>query len=184
MRYRFGLVLALGLGILAWQPAAADDKTMGDVVSGLVTFGALGYTWMVDDKEGSKQLIYSTAVGYGINGALRLAFNQHEWSTRPNGHPYGFPSGHIGYVAPSAVFLRERYGIWHALPAYLGTAYVAWVRVDTGYHRWRDIAAAMVIAEGVGLWMVDDYEKEQTVVAPMLTDRYVGLSLSRQFGGS
>lgn len=159
-------------------PAAADAQGIGDVVTGLVAVVAVGSTYGHDDSEGRQMLIKSTAISYTTNGLLRLAFNDHELGTRPNGKGYGFPSGHAGFMAAGASFLQGRYGSAWGVPAWLATGYVSHVRVNlTGHHYWRDIAAAVVLAQVVSWYVVEPYEGA-LAVAPMLEPDALGLRLA------
>lgn len=157
--------------------AVADDQGVGDVVTGLLAIGTVSATYAYDDPEGRRMLIKSTLISYTANGLLRLAFNDTGVGTRPNGKGYGFPSGHAGFMAAGASFLQERYGWKLGLPAYLATGYVSYIRVEkTNHHRWEDIAAGVVLAHGVALWIVDPYESGVSVV-PLLEPEASGVRL-------
>lgn len=158
--------------------AVADEQGVGDVVTGLLAIGTVGATYAYDDPEGRRMLIKSTLISYTANGLLRLAFNDTGMGTRPNGKGYGFPSGHVGFMAAGASFLQLRYGWKLGVPAYLATGYVAYIRVEkTNHHRWEDIAAAVVLAHGVALWIVDPYESGVSVV-PLLEPEALGVRLA------
>ncbi len=158
--------------------AIADQQGVGDVVTGLLAIGTVSATYDYDDPEGRRMLIKSTFISYGTNGVLRLAFNDTRVGTRPNGKGYGFPSGHAGFMAAGASFLQERYGWKLGLPAYLATGYVSYIRVEkTNHHRWVDIAAAVALAHGVALWIVDPYEPGFSA-APLVEPEALGVRLA------
>jgi membrane-associated phospholipid phosphatase len=149
------------------------EETIADVLTGVVPLGAYGLTWVKDDPQGRRQWWWSTATSLAINTGLRVAFNQTDWGERPNGHPYGFPSGHTSFIVSGAAFMQERYGMRYGIPAYLASAYIGYVRVDTGHHRWRDIIAAGALSWAVGRWFVTPYENQR--IAPLVGPDVLGL---------
>lgn len=178
------LACALALLVMAslWpRPAAAVyswEETAADVVTAFVPLGAMGLAHYKGDKEGRRQLFWSAVTSTTINTALRLAFNDTEYGERPNGHPYGFPSGHTSFTTAGAAFLQERYGYRWGVPAHLLSAYVAYVRVETDHHRWRDVIAAAALSYTVSRFMVTPYE-ETVAVAPLITeDGALGVQLA------
>ena len=114
-----------------------------------------------------------------LNNSLRLAFNETSWGERPNGSPYGFPSGHIGFATSSAAYLQDRYGWEYGLPAYAVVGYIAHVRVDTGHHRWRDVFAAVGVSMGVSKLFVTP--EKATYIAPIIGPDFLGLRWERSF---
>ena len=185
MKRKYGWTTLLCAAVLSLfgGRASADSQGIGDVVTGLVAAAAVGSTYAYDDPEGRWMLLKSAGTSYTANGLLRLAFDEHEWGTRPNGKGYGFPSGHAGFMAAGAAFMQERYGWQWGVPAWLATGYVSWVRVEiTDHHRWRDIAAAVVLAQGVAWWLVEPYENRGGVrVSPLFTPEATGVNLAYRF---
>jgi len=165
-------------------PAAADDEYSGtelsaDVMTGLLPLTAYAISYFKDDGEGSKQFLRSTAVSLVLNTTLRVAFNQTGWGERPNGSPYGFPSGHAAFVTSSAAFLQDRYGWHYGLPAYLVAGYVSYVRVDTGHHRWGDVIAGAALSYGVSKLFVTP--QGATHIAPIIGPDFLGMRWERSF---
>lgn len=115
-----------------------------------------------------------------IISALRLGFNQTSLGERPNSNRYAFPSGHTGFVVAQAAFLEDRYGWKYGLPAYAVAGYVAWLRVDTGHHKWRDVAAGAVVSFAVSKYFVTRYEKAPEVL-PVITPGFLGLRWEHAF---
>lgn len=180
-----GIVFTIALfAALAPNPGRAQegreytDRLLAtDILTGVIPITALGIAHFKEDKEGRRQLFWSTVASTAVTGALRLAFNETSWGERPNGHPYGFPSGHMAFLVPSPAFLWDRYDWRYGLPAYLGTAYVAYVRVDEHRHRWRDIIAATAISIGLSKWIVSPYEEDRAQLMPVVGPDYAGLDL-------
>jgi membrane-associated phospholipid phosphatase len=161
---------------------AGWEETAGDVLTGAIPITAYWYTYHYDDPEGRKQFYWCVGSNEVVNSALRLAFNQTELGKRPNGHEYGFPSGHVGFIMSGAGFLAVRYGWRFGLPAYAASTYVAYTRVETEHHRWRDVLAAAVVAQGIANLTVTS--KNRPEVTPMIGSNYVGLEWNHPFGGS
>ena len=169
-------MLAALLLVLCPLPAAAVEgweETAADVLTGVVPLGAGGVTYLKDDPEGRRQWLWSTATSLVVNTAARVAFNETEYGERPNGHPYGFPSGHTSFIASGAAFLQERYGYRYGIPAWLMSGYTAYVRVETDHHRWRDVIAAAALSYGISRVFVTPFEP--LPVTPVVDAGRVGL---------
>lgn len=177
-RYCLAALLLL-LTVLPSQPAHADDAIIGDVVMTAIPVTAFAVAFFKDDAEGEKQWLRNLAANQLITSAARLGFNQTSWGERPNGHPYGFPSGHVAFAGSGAAFLSERYGWHYGLPAWIGTAYVAYNRVDNRSHRWRDAIASGAIAFGVGKLFVTP--ENATHIAPTIGPEWIGLRWQRSW---
>ena len=179
MKTPFRPLLACVLLLLCLPGRAAERELPGDIVTGVLPLTALAITRYKDDDEGTKQLLRATGASLVVISSLRLAFNQTDWGERPNGSPYGFPSGHVGFLTPTATFLQDRYGWKYGLPAYAATAYVGWVRVDTDHHRWRDVIAAGVVSWGVSRLFVTPHNA--THIAPVVGPDWLGMRIERSF---
>lgn len=158
---------------------AASEELPADIVTGLLPLTTYAISYFKDDSEGSKQFLRSTAASLVVNTTLRVAFNQTSWGERPNGSPYGFPSGHAAFVTSSAAFLQDRYGWKYGLPAYALAGYVSYVRVDTDHHRWRDVAAGALVSYGVSKLFVTP--QHATYVAPLIGPDFLGMRWERSF---
>lgn len=178
------ILLPALLATLLALPAAADEDYTGheaaaDIITALLPATAYGIAHFTDDDEGRYQLLRSVGVSLVLTSVARLGFNETSWGERPNGHEYAFPSGHVAFATSSAAFLQDRYGWKYGVPAYAAVAYVAWVRVDTDHHRWRDIAAGAALSYGVSkLFVVDQHA---TRIAPIVGPDWLGLRIERSF---
>jgi membrane-associated phospholipid phosphatase len=182
-----GLALLLALGA---APAHARDPedvahweiTATDVMTGVIPLGALWLTHVKDDAAGRKQYLWSMGTTLVVINSARLAFNDHAWGTRPNGHPYGFPSGHLAFVGAGAAFLQERYGWAWGVPAWLATGYVAEVRVSDNHHRWRDVLVSAAFAQASAMYFATRYP--DMTVRPLidLGSGAGGVQLEYRFG--
>lgn len=158
---------------------AASEELPGDIVTALLPLAVYGITRKKDDDKGRSQWLRSTGVSLVANSLLRLGFNQTSLGERPNGSPYGFPSGHTGFVVSNAAFLQDRYGWKYGVPAYVASAYVAWVRVDTDHHRWRDIAAAAALSAGISKLLVTPMGNAK--ITPVIGPDSIGMSWQHSF---
>jgi len=156
-----------------------DEELSADIITAVVPLTAYAIAHYKDDGDGEGQFLRSNAASLVLNTTLRLAFNETDWGTRPNGSPYGFPSGHVAFMTSSAAFLQDRFGWEYGVPAYLLTGYVAWVRVDTDHHRWRDVAAAAGLSIGVSRLFVTP--QNATHIAPIIGPDWLGMRIERSF---
>lgn len=181
-------ILAVFAALVFAMPATARDVSSKevaatDVMTGVIPLGALWLTHEKDDKAGRKQYLWSMGTSLVVINAARLAYNDTHYGTRPNGHPYGFPSGHIAFLGAGAAFLQDRYGWRWGLPAWAVTAYTGYVRVETEHHRWRDVLVSGAFAAAASQYFVTRHP--DVTVTPLFGDRYdeVGLRLGYTFGG-
>jgi membrane-associated phospholipid phosphatase len=178
-----GIVLALAAAPAQARDISWYEITITDVLTGTIPLGTLWRTYNIEDKAGRKQYLWSMGTTLVFINTARLALNDSKWGTRPNGSPYGFPSGHIAFVGASAAFLQERYGWAWGVPAWIATAYVAEVRIEDEHHRWRDVLASSAFAYGSAKYFVTRYP--DTKVTPLFGEGgEVGLQVAYQFGGS
>ncbi len=176
---RLPAALMAALCLHSGSALAGSEELPGDIVTGLLPLTSYAIAYFKDDDEGRKQFLRSTGVSLLLNSSLRLAFNQTSWGERPNGSPYGFPSGHAAFVTSSAAFLQDRYGWKYGLPAYALAGYVAYVRVDTDHHRWRDVIAGAALSYGVSKLFVTP--ESATHIAPVIGPDFLGMRWERSF---
>jgi membrane-associated phospholipid phosphatase len=175
------MVIALGLNATAAMAGSerGSDIWAADILTGVVPLTGLAVAYFTDDTEGQKEWLRNIVVNQVLTSALRLGFNETSWGRRPDGNDYGFPSGHVACVMAGATFLGERYGWKWGAPAYLASAYVAYVRIDNDKHHWRDVIAASALAYGVALLTVTP--KNATFLAPIIGPDFIGLRWQRSF---
>jgi membrane-associated phospholipid phosphatase len=159
--------------------ASGADAMSGHIVMTLIPVAGLATAYIKDDDEGKRQWLRNVAVTEAVISLARLGFNETDWGQRPDGSSYGFPSGHIAFAGAGASFLQERYGWKYGVPAWLGTGYVAWARVDQRNHRWRDVAASAVVAYGIGKLFVTP--EHATHLAPVIGPDFLGMRWQRSW---
>lgn len=173
------MIATFGLCAATARAGNGPDIVATDILTAVVPLTGLAVAYFTDDTEGQKQWLRNTGVNQVLTSVLRLGFNETSLGERPNGHPYGFPSGHVAFVASGATFLGQRYGWKWGVPAYVATAYVAYVRVDEDKHHWRDVIAAGALAYGVALLTVTP--ENATCLAPVVGPGFLGLRWQRSF---
>lgn len=178
-KFHLSAALIVLFSLLPGVAAEASEESTADIVTLLIPLGTYAIANSKDDDEGKSQFLRSTGMSLVLNSAARLAFNETSWGKRPNGKEYGFPSGHTAFVVSSAAFLQDRYGWQYGVPAYLLSGYVAYVRVDTEHHYWRDILAAAALSYGVSKWYVTP--QHATQITPVVGLNYLGMSLKRSW---
>ncbi|MEI6824370.1 MAG: phosphatase PAP2 family protein [Desulfuromonadales bacterium] len=173
------VIVVLLLPVTAAMAGNSHEILAADILTGVVPLTGLAVAYFSDDTEGQKQWLRNTGVNQVLTSALRLGFNETSLGERPNGNKYGFPSGHVAFVMSGAAFLGERYGWKWGAPAYMATAYVAYVRVDQDKHHWRDVIAAGALGYGVALLTVTP--EHATHLAPVIGPDFLGLRWQRSF---
>jgi len=178
------LLVCLMISVFSFHAATSEagngpDVVATDILTAVVPLTGLAVAYFTDDTEGQKQWLRNTGVNQILTSALRLGFNETSLGERPNGHNYGFPSGHVAFVTSGATFLGQRYGWKWGTPAYLAAAYVAYVRVDQDKHHWRDVIASGALSYGVALLTVTP--ENATNLAPIIGPNFLGLRWQRSF---
>jgi membrane-associated phospholipid phosphatase len=159
---------------LVWKPESSGDLVMVGVP---LTAWAIAYS--KDDAEGEKQLLRDVAAGTVAHAILSFGFNYTSWGERPGGGSHAFPSGHVTLVTSGAAFLQDRYGWHYGVPAYGLVGYVAYVRVHTEHHRWRDVIAGALLGTAVSKFFVTPFEA--THIAPVIGPEFIGFRWERSF---
>ena len=96
-----------------------------------------------DAKPALKQLGASLAVVTSVVYLLKYFIN----ATRPNGvGGYSFPSGHTSFAFTAAAFVHKRYSFYYALPAYINSALIGYLRVFHHKHHVVDVVCGAIIA--------------------------------------
>ncbi|MBN1662566.1 MAG: phosphatase PAP2 family protein [Deltaproteobacteria bacterium] len=182
-RYLLACLLIATLGLHATPAMAAKehgpDIWAADILTGVVPLTGLAVAYFTNDTEGQKQWLRNIVINQVITTGMRVGFNETSLGERPDGNEYGFPSGHVACAMAGATFLGQRYGWKWGAPAYLASAYVAYVRVDNDKHHWRDVIAAGALAYGVSLLTVTP--KNATFLAPVIGPGFIGLRWQRSF---
>jgi membrane-associated phospholipid phosphatase len=179
MRRLSPLLLLLLAAIHSDDAAALDQVLAGDILTGILPLYAFGTAWLKDDGQGEGQWFRDTVESEVLVTSLRLAFGNSSIGRRPNGHKYGFPSGHAGFVFSQAGFVEERYGWQYGVPALAAATTVSWIRVNNDKHRWRDVIVGGALSYGVSLLTVTPYKA--TYLAPVVGPDWLGIRFERSF---
>lgn len=146
--------------------------------------GLYAYSLLRDDVEAhelSKSLFNAVAITEMGTTLLKFAAN----TSRPNGDPYGWPSGHTSSSFAFASVLDEYYGHWVGLPAYAVAGLVAWERIDDREHDLSDVVFGAALGYVIGRTVAHEH---QTRVCGMQLEPYTdpasgstGMALERRF---
>ncbi|PMK02142.1 phosphatase PAP2 family protein [Vibrio sp. 10N.261.55.A7] len=126
----------------------------GDLLTVLLPATGLFASWMHDDAEGAKQIVYSTATTQIIINSAKNTVGR----KRPNGSGWkSFPSGHAGGAFSGAAFLQTRYGSSWGIPAYALATATAASRIHGNRHYAGDVLGGASIAFLVNQYFVSPY---------------------------
>lgn len=182
------LVAVIAAGAIALVPAPGlaagngndPDLRFGDIAQIAIPAFGLGMTWVRDDAPGRKQWLESTASNFMATQALKYAFADTAWGTRPNGGPHSFPSGHTSSACSGASFLAHRYGWNYGGPALALAAVTGYSRVDERMHHARDVIAGCALAYGLSRAWVTPRDEPVTVF-PVVGNDEVGLAFEYRY---
>ena len=166
--------------VLACHPrplnAADTEETAGSVLRVLIPAVAYGTTFNLDDKEGRNQFYKSFITNVAVTWTLKQTVSK----TRPNGEDDdSFPSGHTSMAFQGAAFIHKRYGWKYAVPAYLGSAFVAWSRVESDNHYAVDVVSGAAI--GIVSSMIFTRPYKGFVVTPVAYGGFYGVGITKNF---
>jgi membrane-associated phospholipid phosphatase len=142
----------------------------------LIPAAAYGSTFYQHDSEGRKQFYKSFFTNLGVTYALKKTISK----TRPNGKDdESFPSAHSSMAFQGAAFIHKRYGWKYAVPAYLGSTFVAWSRVESDNHFTVDVVAGAAI--GIASSFIFTKPFKGFVVTPVADNGFYGIGISKQW---
>jgi len=160
------------------SPAQASDqvKNTGSTLRFLIPAVAFGTTVYLHDSEGRKQFYKSFFTDFATVYILKKSISK----TRPDGSDNdSFPSGHTAMAFQGAAFIQRRYGWKYAWPAYLGSTYVAWSRVESDKHFTVDVVAGAAI--GIASSFIFTRPFKGFVVTPVAYNGFYGVGISKQW---
>lgn len=135
----------------------------------------------VEAHELSKSLFNAVAITEMGATLLKFAAN----TRRPNGDPYGWPSGHTSASFAFASVLDAYYGHLVGLPAYTVAGLVAWERIDDREHDLSDVIFGAALGYVIGRTVSNEH---QSRVCGMQLEPYTdsatgstGIVLERRF---
>lgn len=174
------LLAAVGVALIAPCQAAAnkDQLRLSSWLKLVPVSGAAAYSLYEGDRPGLWQLGEETLATVAATQALKYAFKDGDWGTRPDGGSKSFPSGHTSTACAGAAYLGERYGWQQAAPAYAVSAWVAYIRVNEDKHHVRDVVAGCALAYGLSLLVVKPWMPAQVSLLPVLGPGEVGVNLA------
>ncbi|MGQ3056297.1 MAG: phosphatase PAP2 family protein [Nevskia sp.] len=169
---------ALAVPLRSVADANRDQLTLSNWLKFVPAAGAAAYSGYRGDSTGLWQLGGELAATVAATQALKYAFKDGDWGTRPDGGSKSFPSGHTSTACAGAAYLGERYGWQQAAPAYAVSAWVAYIRVNEDKHYVRDVVAGCALAYGLSKLIVKPWLPAQVSLLPVLGPGEVGLTLS------
>lgn len=156
--------------------AAESVETAGSIIAVLVPSVAYGATFHLHDKDGRNQFYKSFFTNVAVTWSLKQAVDK----TRPNGEDNeSFPSGHSSVAFQGAAFIHRRYGWKYAMPAYIGSTFVAWSRVKSDNHYVVDVVSGAAI--GIVSSMIFTRPYKGFVVTPVAYGGFYGVGITRKF---
>lgn len=171
---RILLIAMLLLSSAAAGPAVAGEalQSAGDAVALILPATAGVSTLFLNDREGTIQLVESTAVALGVTMGLKYTVNER----RPNGEDQSFPSGHSAISFSASEFIRKRYGWEYGVPAYLAASFVGYSRIESKQHYFHDVAAGAAIGIGSSYLFTSSFKK--VAISSEAGPGYYGVRLS------
>ena len=172
-----GVALALiaSLG-LSWSSAAlASDgvEKTGDVLQILIPAVAYGTTFYLDDAEGRPQFYKAFFTNLAVTHGLKAAIDKE----RPNGSSKSFPSAHTSAAFQGAAFIHKRYGWKYSIPAYIGSSFVGYSRIESDNHYFEDVLAGAAIGIISSFYFAKPYQGVE--ITPFADRGNYGIRISK-----
>ena len=154
--------------------AAGNTKQAGDVLTVLLPITAAGLSYHDNDTEGIWQLVKSEGTALLITEALKSSVHEMRPDHSDN---KSFPSGHVVISFAAAQYLQMKGNYEFGIPAYAASTFVAYSRVHSRQHYWKDVIAGGAIGIGSSYYFTKSASGPRLsyVVGP---NRYTGLQFS------
>ncbi len=177
MKFAF-FCAAAALTLLNGAPVAAKTgwEQYSDIAAVGIPATALILTLAEGDTDGAKQL----GLSMGVTLATTYGLKEVITSTRPNGKPKSFPSGHAAWAFAGAAYLEDRYGWQVGLPAHAFAIGVAYARIESDNHRLVDVLASAAIAEFSAYVFTSRYD-DQVQFLPFAKSADAGATVAINF---
>jgi len=128
------------------------ERQAGDVLSVAMPVATLGVELWRGEWTGARQFGESFLVTVAATEVLKRTTHVE----RPDHtNDQSFPSGHAARAFAAATYVHRRYGFEDAWPLYVMATYVGHTRVQSGRHRWADVAGAAGVSALSSWWLVD-----------------------------
>ena len=164
--------------------AAAGGKSSleiyGDYMNVVIPLSAAVYSAVIGDWQGELQLAQSYAATIATTSILKSTVN----AERPSGGNRSFPSGHASSAFAGSAYWQMRYGWVFGAPMYAAATVVAYSRVYSEAHYWRDVAASAVIGIGFNYLFASQYgndDKSEWRMSFVPTPKGVNFNFSIRF---
>ena len=142
-------VFAAFFALAALAPASrADDlERLGDILQVATPVYGLYESYRLNGREGFWRCAKAGVIAGGSTAILKRGLD----ARRPNGGDRGFPSGHTCAAALGFGCSLGQAG-WSTTTWVLGAATLVtgYSRVESGYHSWDQVGAAMVLGTAIG----------------------------------
>lgn len=119
----------------------------GDYTQFAVQAAGLAGAFISGDMVGAGQFALASVTNSVLVGGLKETID----TTRPNGDPHSFPSGHTAFAFQGAAFIQRRYGWKVGILALLAAGFVGVSRVEADKHYVRDVVAGALIGTACSL---------------------------------
>lgn len=156
--------------------AKSNTETIGDIMLGLIPLTAYGATLYHEDKEGAMELSKALGTTTALTYLLKYTIQEERPDKSDNA---SFPSGHSSITFASAAFIHQRYGLKYAVPAYLGSIYTGYSRIQTDKHHTHDVVAGALLGMASSWYFTTAYDNVS--IQPLLSHDYNGVRLSYQW---
>lgn len=127
----------------------ADDVSDATAPVAALGVAAAYFTSGEHGEENASRLTDALVISYGITKILKPNLDVNN-----GGDEHSFPSGHTAIAFATASSLSEVHPEqkWYY---YAGAALIAWSRVETGAHTWRDVLGGAAVGITVGNWSMN-----------------------------
>lgn len=117
-----------------------------------------------------------------INGLLTAAMKGAINRTRPDGAPYGYPSGHTSSAFATVGVIYQHFGFKAGIPAFVLASYVGLSRLQENKHYMSDVIAGGILGGYIGYTIAGRKQQDKTIsVSPLQLRDARGLALSLRF---
>ena len=155
---------------------------MGNVMYPLAA-AALLYSIRGHDNNSSMKSFASDMIrAHLFNGLITLSMKGLINRKRPDGAPYGYPSGHTSTAFTSAGVLYHHFGAKVGIPSMLAASYVGFSRLQENKHYMSDVIAGAIIGTYISHKIANRKNDEPSLsFQPAMINSQPGIGVSLRF---
>jgi membrane-associated phospholipid phosphatase len=143
-----------------------------------VSYSAGKYFDSPQTQTFASDLFRANVISSLLTVTMKLSINR----DRPDGAPYGYPSGHASHAFATAGVIRGHYGPWIGTFSEVVAAYVGLSRLQENKHSLSDVIGGAILGRYVAYKIIHrDEESSRFDIIPIFEKKTYGAGITLRF---